>query len=95
MLDLYRCQYTPRDYSFFENNPKRVQGAFQIYAYDPKRIFVDKDNLYHESFVILKNLLTNELIRLNGPVITKVLENSIDVVTSYHYFEYAKKNKKR
>ena len=94
-LDRYEKSISEKFSIFFENNPKRVQGAFQIYAYDPKRIFVDKDNLYHESFVILKNLLTNELIRLNGPVITKVLENSIDVVTSYHYFEYAKKNKKR
>lgn len=94
-LEKYESSISEKFSIFFENNPKRVQGPFQIFAYDPKRIFVDKDNLYHESFVILKNLLNNELIRLNGPVITKVLDNSIDIVTSYHYFEYAKKNKKR
>ena len=80
---------------FFENNPERVYGSFQIFAYDPTRIFVDKDNLYHESFVVLKNLLNNELIKLDGPVITKVLENSIDIVTSYHYLSKKKKKSKK
>lgn len=73
---------------FFDNNPKRVTGYFQIFAFDPERIFVDKDNLYHESFVILKNLLNNDLIKIEGPVITKVLDNSYDIVTSYHYLEH-------
>lgn len=94
-LNKYENSISEKFSTFFENNPKRVTGSFQIFAYDPKRIFVDKDNLYHESFVILKNLLNNELIRLNGPVITKVLDNSIDVVTSYHYFEYVKSNNKK
>ena len=80
---------------FFENNHRRVNGSFQIFAFDPTRIFVDKDNLYHESFVILKNLLNNELIRLSGPVITKVIDNSIDIVTSYHYLERNKPNRKK
>ena len=75
---------------FFENNPKRVTGYFQIFAFDPERIFTDKDNLYHESFVVLKNLLNNELIKVEGPVITKILENSYDVVTSYHYIDLKK-----
>ena len=90
-LNKYEESIAEKFTNFFENNPKRVQGAFQIFAYDPKRIFVDKDNLYHESFIILKNLFNNELITLNGPVITKVLDNSIDIVTSYHFFEYKKK----
>ena len=50
-------------------------------------MFINKDNLYHESFVVLKNLLNNELIKLEGPVITKILDNSYDVVTSYHYLD--------
>ena len=83
---------------FFENEPKRVAGYYQIYAFDPERIFVDKDNLYHESFVILKNLLNNELIKIEGPVITKIMDNSFDIVTSYHYLDNKKikgKNKKK
>lgn len=93
-LEKYEASISEKFTVFFENNPKRVTGSYQIFAYDPKRIFVDKDNLYHESFVILKNLLNNELIRLNGPVITKVLDNSIDIVTSYHFIEYIKSNTK-
>ena len=77
---------------FFENEPKRVSGYYQIFAFDPERMFVDKDNIYHESFVILKNLLNNELIKLNGPVITKILDNSYDIVTTYHYLDN-KRNK--
>lgn len=77
---------------FFDNAPKRVNGSFQIFAYDPNRIFADKENIYHESFVILKNLFNNELVRVEGPVVTKVLDNSLDIVTSYHYID--KKNKK-
>ena len=76
---------------FFENEPKRVTGYYQIFAYDPERIFVDKDNLYHESFVILKNLLNNELIKIEGPVVTKIIDNSYDIVTSYHYLDYKQK----
>ena len=72
---------------FFENKPKKVTGYFQIYAYDPERIFTNKDNLYHESFVVLKNLTNNELIKIEGPVITKILENSYDVVISYYYID--------
>lgn len=79
---------------FFDNEPKRITGYYQIFAFDPDRIFVDKDNLYHESFVILKNLLNNELIKLNGPVVTKILDNSYDIVTSYHYLE-TRRNRSR
>ena len=75
---------------FFENEPKRVAGYYQIFAFDPERIFVDKDNLYHESFVILKNLLNNELVKIEGPVITKIMDNSFDIVTSYHYLDNKK-----
>ena len=77
---------------FFENEHKRVTGYYQIFAYDPDRIFTDKDNLYHESFVVLKNLLNNELIKIDGPVITKIIDNSYDIVTTYHYIDM-KKNK--
>ena len=80
---------------FFENNPVRVTGSYQIFGFDPYRIFADKDNLYHESFVVLKNLLDNELIRIEGPVITKVMENSIDIVTSYHYLNKETQNFKK
>ena len=80
---------------FFENEPKRVTGYYQIFAYDPERIFVDKDNLYHESFVILKNLLNNELIKVEGPVVTKILDNSFDIVTTYHYLDYKQKRVKK
>lgn len=80
---------------FFDNSPKRVNGYYQIFSYDPNRIFVDKDNLYHESFVILKNLLNNELIKIEGPVITKILDNSFDIVTSYFYLEVFKHKKKK
>lgn len=80
---------------FFENEPKRVNGYFQIFAYDPDRIFVDKDNFYHESFIILKNLTTNELVKINGPIVTKVLDNSYDIVTSYFYIELKRNSGKR
>jgi hypothetical protein len=80
---------------FFENEPKRVTGYYQIFGYDPERIFVDKDNLYHESFVILKNLLNNELVKIEGPVVTKIIDNSYDIVTSYHYFDYKKKKTRK
>ena len=80
---------------FFENEPKRVAGYYQIFAFDPERIFIDKDNLYHESFVILKNLLNNELIKIEGPVITKIMDNSFDIVTSYHYLDNKKSKSKK
>ena len=80
---------------FFDNKPKRVNGYFQIFAFDPERIFSDKDNLYHESFVVLKNLLNNELIKIEGPVVTKILDNSYDIVTSYHYIELKRNHHKK
>ena len=80
---------------FFENEPKRVNGYFQIYSYDPERIFVDRDSFFHESFVVLKNLLNNELIKIEGPIVTKILDNSFDIVTSYFYIELNRKINKR
>ena len=81
--------------TFFDNTPKRVNGYYQIYAFDPYSIFVDKDNLYHETFVVLKNLLNNELIKIEGPVVTKILDNSYDIVTSYYYIDFKKFRKKQ
>ena len=80
---------------FFENEPKRVYGTYQIYAYDPKRMFIDKESIFHESFVVLKDLLTNELIKIEGPIVTKTVDNSIDVVTQYFYFDKSKNKRKR
>ena len=94
-LTQYEEQVSEKFAMFFENEPKRVTGYFQIFAYDPERIFVDKDKLYHESFVILKNLLNNDLIKLEGPVVTKILDNSYDIVTSYHYFVDSKQKRVR
>ena len=69
---------------YFENDPKKVNGSWQIYQYDPLRIYKDKNNIYHESFVVLKSLLDNKLIYLEGPIITRVMENSIDIVNCYY-----------
>ena len=69
---------------YFENDPKKIFGSWQIYQYDPLRIYKNKSNIYHESFVVLKSLLDNELLYLEGPIITKVMENSIDIVTCYY-----------
>ena len=90
-MTAYEEEISEKFLSFFENATKRVIGYYQIFGYDPERIFVDKDNLYHESFVILKNLLNNELIKIEGPVITKIMDNSYDIVTSYHYLDYKQK----
>ena len=92
-LNQYEEEVAEKFITFFENTPKRVNGYFQIFAYDPNRIFIDKDSLYHESFVVLKNLLNNELVKIEGPVVTKILVNSYDVVTSYHYLELKKSKK--
>ena len=92
-LNQYEEEVAEKFITFFENAPKRVNGYFQIFAYDPNRIFIDKDSLYHESFVVLKNLLNNELVKIEGPVVTKILVNSYDVVTSYHYLELKKSKK--
>ena len=95
-LNKHEEEISEKFITFFENSPKRVSGYFQIFAYDPNRIFIDKDSLYHESFVVLKNLTNNELIKLEGPVVTKILDNSYDVVTSYHYLELKRhKNTKK
>lgn len=94
-LNEYEASISEKFAVFFENEPKRVNGYFQIYAYDPDRIVVDKDNFYHESFVILKNLTNHELIKLNGPIVTKVLDNSYDIVTSYYYLEMKRNFPKR
>ena len=80
---------------FFDNEPKRVYGTYQIYAYDPKRMFIDKDSIYHESFVVLKDLLNNDLIKLEGPIVTKMVDNSIDIVIQYFYFDKTKKKSTR
>ena len=87
-LTEYEDEVSEKFAIFFDNEPKRVTGYYQIFAFDPERVFVDKDNLYHESFIVLKNLLNNELIKIEGPVVTKVLDNSYDIVTSYHYLEH-------
>jgi hypothetical protein len=87
-LTEYEDEVSEKFAIFFDNEPKRVTGYYQIFAFDPERVFVDKDSLYHESFIVLKNLLNNELIKIEGPVVTKVLDNSYDIVTSYHYLEH-------
>ena len=91
-LNKYDEEVAEKFSMFFENSPKRVSGYFQIFAYDPNRMFADKENIYHESFVVLKNLLNNELIKVEGPVITKIIENSYDVVTSYYYLDLKQTN---
>lgn len=90
----YEASISEKFAVFFENEPKRVNGYFQIFSYDPERVFVDKDTFYHESFVVLKNLLNNELIKIEGPVVTKILDNSFDIVTSYFYIELKRNPKK-
>ena len=87
-LTEYEDEVSEKFAIFFDNEPKRATGYYQIFAFDPERVFVDKDKLYHESFIVLKNLLNNELIKIEGPVVTKVLDNSYDIVTSYHYLEH-------
>ena len=94
-LRKYEAEVSEKFDLFFENEPKRVYGTYQIYAYDPKRMFIDKESIFHESFVVLKDLLTNELIKLEGPVVTKTVDNSIDVVTQYFYFDKSKNKRKR
>ncbi len=83
-LNAYNESITEKFAIYFENDPKKVSGSWQIYQYDPLRIYKDKNNIYHESFVVLKSLLDNRLIYLEGPIITKVMDNSIDIVTCYY-----------
>lgn len=94
-INEYEASISEKFAVFFDTNPKRVTGYYQIFAYDPERVFVDKDNLYHESFVVLKNLLNNELIKIQGPVVTKIMDNSYDIVSQYYYIELLKNAKKR
>lgn len=69
---------------YFDNEPKKICGSWQIYQYDANRMYKDKGNIYHESFVVLRSLLDNSLLRLEGPVITKIMDNSIDIVIAYY-----------
>lgn len=91
----YNEEISERMQIFFENNPKKINGYYQIYGYDPERIFKSKGNVFHESFVILKDLLTNELIYLVGPIVTKILDNSIDIVTTYYQLGGLKHDKRK
>lgn len=70
---------------YFAKEPKKCFGQYQIYNFDPDNMFKRNHNIYHGNYVVLKNLTTSELEYFSGPIVTKIMENSLDIVTTYYY----------